>query len=144
MASLQEMREALAATIDANIEGLITYDTLAGVVQVPALVVLPTPRPMTADFTGAFGRGLDTWFLDVFVLVGIGEYAVAQNDLDSYLTGAGPNSIREVLYNNASCGLAETDFSVTGVSDYGGRHESARVDHVGAILKVTARTDGSR
>jgi hypothetical protein len=137
------MREAIATTLEANIEGLITYDTLAGATQVPAAIVLPTPRPMTADFTGAFQRGMDTWFLDIFVLVGIGEYAVAQNSLDSYLTGAGPNSIRQVLYQNASCGLSDTDFLVTGVSDYGGRHDSVGVDHVGAVLKVTARTSGS-
>ena len=83
------MREALMETIDANIDSLITYDTLAGVTQVPAAIVLPTPRPMTADFTGAFQRGMDTWFLDIYVLVGIGEYAVAQNDLDDYLTFGG-------------------------------------------------------
>lgn len=144
MASLQQLREALASKIGENIDGLIVYDTLAGVTQVPAVIVLPTPRPMSADFTGAMGRGMDTWFLDVYVLVGIGEYAVAQNDLDSYLTGAGPNSIREVIFQNDDCGLEDTDFMVTGVSDYGGRHESARVDHIGAVLKVTARTSGSR
>jgi hypothetical protein len=143
VASLQAMREALAKTIGDNIEGLIVYDTLAGATQVPAVIVLPTPRPMTADFTGAFQRGMDTWFLDIFVLVGVGEYAVAQNSLDDYLTGAGPNSIRQVLYQNPTCGLADTDFSVTGVSDYGGKHESADVDHIGAVLKVTARTSGS-
>lgn len=136
------MREALAGAIAAGIDGLITYDTLAGVTQVPAAIVLPSPK-QTADFTGAFQRGLDTWFFDVYVLVGIGEYASAQNHLDSYLTGSGANSIRQVLYLNPTCGLPDTDFFVSGITDYGGQHSAAAVEHIGACLKVTARTSGS-
>lgn len=144
MASLKQIRTAIATTLEQNIDGLLVSRTVRGVTQVPAAVVVPTPRPLTADFTGAFQRGMDTWFLDIYVLVGIGEEEASQDELDSYLTGAGENSIRQVLYRNAAVGLTDgTDVSVTGVSDYGGAFGAADIDHVGAILKVTARTSGS-
>jgi hypothetical protein len=101
------------------------------------------PARETANFDGAMGRGMDTWRFDLFVLVQRGEFSVAQKQLDEYLSGSGDKSIRQVFFNNADLGLGDgTDANVDGVRDYGGKFETARMQHVGAIVRLTVRTPG--
>lgn len=139
MASLKEIRTALQTTIN-TIVGLHGYDNVSDVAQVPAAVIAPD----VGDFTGAFQRGMDTWMFDVFVLVGRRDFEVSQEELDGFLTGAGDKSIRQAVYTNPTLGLTDgTDAFVSGVRGYGGEFQTAKISHVGAIIKVTVRTPGT-
>lgn len=141
MPTLSEIRAAIDNTLQNNIDGLRGYNDVASVIQVPAVVV--TPARDTADFNGAMGRGLDIWRFDLYVLVQLGEPSAAQAALDKYLSGSGDRSIRKVIYEHADLGLGdETDAHVEGIRDYGGKFQTSRVDHIGAIVRVTVRTSG--
>lgn len=141
MPTLSEIRAAIDNTVQNAIPGLRGFNDVPDVGQLPALVVMPARE--TAEFNGAMGRGLDTWRFDLYVLVQRGEASVAQQALDKYVSGSGDRSIREVIYNNPTLGLSdETDAHVEGIREYGGKFQTARVDHVGAIVRLTVRTTG--
>ncbi|MEU6674760.1 hypothetical protein [Streptomyces sp. NPDC046925] len=143
MASLTEIRAALKATLKAAVPDLSVYSEVPSVKQVPAVVPMPAPRPdgMTCDFNGAFGRGMDEWTLDLFVLVAYGDPALAQKNLDQYVTGKGPKSIRQIIFNAPDLGLADgTDAHAEGIREYGGSFASAGIQHVGAVVRLTVRT----
>lgn len=141
MPTLSQIRQAIDNTVQNHIPGLRGFNDVVDVIQVPAVVVMPARD--TADFNGAMGRGMDTWRFDLYVLVQRGEAGAAQAQLDAYVSGSGARSIREVIYHNPDLGLGdETDAHVEGVREYGGKFQTARVDHVGAIVRLTVRTTG--
>lgn len=141
MATLTEIRRAIDNTVQHNIDGLRGFNDVQDVVQVPAMVVMPARD--TADFNGAMGRGMDTWRFDLYLLVQRGEAGAAQAKLDAYVDGSGPRSVREVIFKNPDLGLSDgTDAQVEGVREYGGKFQTARIDHVGAIVRLTVRTPG--
>jgi hypothetical protein len=142
MASLQDIRDGIAAVVTGAIPGISVYADVPSVNQVPAMVVMPSPKP-SATFDGAFGRGLDTWYFDLYVLVPDNEATSAQTLLDSYLTGNGPQSLRLAFYNTPGLGLDDdTDAMATGIEGYGGKFVTAGIQQVGAVLKLTVRTPG--
>ncbi|MFJ4828396.1 hypothetical protein ACIP79_00420 [Streptomyces sp. NPDC088747] len=147
MASLTAIRAALKETFKANISNLNVYSEVSDVTQVPAIVVMPS-RPavggLVCDFNGAFGRGLDTWHLELFILVARTEATLAQKALDQFVTGGGPKSIRRIIYENPTLGLSDgTDAHAEGVSAYDGSFDTAGVSHVGAVVRLTVRTSST-
>ncbi len=147
MASLAEIREALRTTLKAAIPELNVYAQVPDVSQLPAAVVLPA-SPSTSgfvcDFNGAFGRGLDTWHLDLYVLVSRAESVLAQQALDKYVTGSGPKSVRRIVYEVPDLGLTDgTDAHAEGIRNYGGEFSTAQVPHVGAVVRLTVRTSST-
>lgn len=140
MADLDDIRDAIASTITTNITSLHGYGTVPDAANVlPAIVVIP----FTADFTQAMGRGLDEWIFDVLVLVSTSEVAIRQNELDSYVTGAGSNSIRQAIFNNRTLGLSNTDAYVSEMTEYGMRFPVSEIEHIGARLKIVVHTIGT-
>lgn len=136
MAELAEIRDAIKTTIENNISGLRVYDTIPDVTNLPAVV----PFPKSCDFNGAMGMGLDTWEIDLLVLVSPGaDRRRAQETLDGYITGRESKSIRKVLFENSDLGLTDAFIHPTGVSGYGGSWET-HVESVGAILHTTVRS----
>lgn len=145
MASLTEIRAAIRTVLKANLADLNVYSEVSDVEQLPAVVVMPAFDPSTSgmvcDFNGAMGRGLDTWHIDLYVLVGRGDAVLAQKQLDQYVTGTGPKSIRRIVYQNSSLGLSDgTDAHAEGVRQYGGKFNAAQIQHVGAVVRLTVRT----
>lgn len=144
MASLTEIRAALKATVKSAIPDLNVYSEVSDVQQVPAVVVMPAPSSasgMACDFNGAMGRGLDQWTLDLYVLVARTDGVLAQKSLDQYVTGKGPKSIRQIIYSSPDIGLSDgTDVHVEGIREYGGSFVTAGIQHVGAVVRLTART----
>lgn len=139
MSSITAMRDAIQTTVGNAIAALHVYATVPDVVNLPALVVIPGP----ADFMGAMGRGLDTHTFNLCLLVSNREAGLAQDELDEFVTGAGSKSVRQAIWQTKNLGLADVDAGVTGMSSYGGQFETAKVEHVGAILTLTARTSGT-
>lgn len=141
MATLGQIKDGIDHTVENRIPGIKGYGDISDVVQAPAMVVMPARD--TADFTGAMGRGLVTWRFDIYILVPRGEVTSAQNKLDQYISPSGPLSIPEVLFHNADLGLNDgTDAFAEGVREYGGKFTTARIEHVGAILRVIVRSPG--
>ncbi|MFE0101157.1 hypothetical protein [Streptomyces sp. NPDC059009] len=145
MASLTEIRTGIKSVIKANISNLNVYSEVADVAQVPAIVIMPAldhlSGGMVCDYDGAFKRGMDTWHMDLSVLVARTETSLAQVELDKYISGTGPRSIRRVIYENSGLGLTDgTDAHASGVRLYGGKFNAAQIDHVGAVVRLIVRT----
>jgi hypothetical protein len=145
MASLARIKQALADTIESHVTSkevnVFTY--IPDLIQTPA-VCLDVHR---ADFDGAMARGDDMWRFNVYVVVQRGDAENSQDELDEFLESAGPRSIREAIFNTPDLGVGEqygyVQAFVSGVHEYGGGYRDARIDVVGAILRVDVHTDGS-
>lgn len=141
MASLQAIRTAVKTTL-AAIDDLNAYDTVPDASNLPAVVV----APVSADFDVSMGRGVDTWQIDLFVLVSDSERGLAQNQLDGLVTGAGSSSIRQAIFQARDLGLgvtSGTDAHVSGMSSYGARFTMSNLGHVGAKLRLVVHTKGT-
>lgn len=142
MASLSEIRDGIQTVLLAAIPDVSVYAQVPDVTQLPAVVVMPARD--SADFSGAMNRGLDIWSFDLYVLVALGEATVSQQALDQYVTGSGPRSLRQVFWDHDGLGLTDgTTAFAAGVREYGGKFQTARIDHVGAVVRLTVRTTGS-
>lgn len=139
MSSLKSIRDALKTTIETNITSLRVYDTVPEAVELPAVVV----QPISSDFDQAMGRGTDRWDFDLIVLVSWGDSDLAQDQLDAYVSGAGTDSIRQVIFQNKTLGLADVDAHVSGLNDYGVQFQAASIDHLGATLQLIVYTKGT-
>lgn len=142
MSSLAKIRKGLADVIDAATQDEVhVYQNVPDVFQFPAVIV----RPDKCDFAGGMSRGNDVWFIDIYIVVGrAGDTENAQELLDEFVTSGGLNSMRKAIEDNYSLGLDDTSAFVRMLKGYGGDFETARVRHVGAILKVEVHTDGSQ
>lgn len=138
MASLAQVRTGLKTTI-ASPTGLIGYNQVPEVANLPAFVVVPRE----IDFAVAMGRGVDVYEFDVIVLVSRRDDGLAQTDLDAYVTGAGSSSIRQAVWNGRTLGLADTDAHVYRMESYGAQWDIGEINHVGAALKVRVTTPGT-
>lgn len=140
MATLEQIRDALAETLSENLPALNVYDVVPDLPTLPALLVLPAE----GDFVVAFGRGFDTHQLDLYVMVSRTVPRTGQDSLDSYVTGGGPNSVRKIVFQNRTLGLADgTEAHVKGYGRYGGSFPAAGVDHIGAALRCVVTTPGT-
>lgn len=140
MASIEVIRDAIADTINDNVQGLRAYDTVADIVNPPAMLVLP----IESEFALAFGRGSDTHNFDLFVMVSRTVPRVGQNSLDAFVTGAGAQSIRQAIFQHRDLGLADgTEAFIRGMSRYGGSFPNAGIDHIGAALRLVVTTPGT-
>ncbi|HEY9414190.1 MAG TPA: hypothetical protein VIQ30_05485 [Pseudonocardia sp.] len=142
MASLKDIRTAVKTTLEAAISGLTVHRTVPGTVNVPCVVVRPSPDD-GADFLVAMGRGTDTYRLDLLVLVSRADAQLSEDTLDGYVTGAGPSSIRQAIFTAKTLGLADTDAHVAGVSGYGATFEAGGVAYSGAALRLVVHTKGT-
>lgn len=138
MATIAQIRTAAKTTITAAISGLFGYDQFASVTHLPAVVVVPR----ATNFDLAMGRGTDEHDLDLIVLVSKRDLALAQSELDKYLTGAGSNSIRQAVFNARTLGLSGTDAHVTGMSGYAQPMEVAGQECLSATLALKVYTSG--
>lgn len=140
MASLAAIRAGIKTTLIAALgEGVEVYDTVPGSPVLPCVCVVPD----TADFHVAMVRGVDTWYFDLIVLVPSTDSRVGQNRLDPFVTGAGPLSIRQAIFDAGSLGLTGTASTVSAMSNYGGSYDAVSVDHIGATLRLIVHTPGT-
>lgn len=139
MSALITIRTAIKTTLEAAIDGLWVYDTVADVAMLPAVVVKPT----TAEYVVTFGRGTDTYRFTLDVLVAWDEPDLAQRRLDDYVTGAGAKSVRQAIFINKTLGLSDVNAAITGMSGYGIQSEVASLQHLGAVLDLVVHTSGT-
>ena len=126
MADLVSIRDALKTTIN-NISGLRCYDTVPdNALNFPIAIIIPT----SIDF-------------DLLVAVQRADSRTGQDKLDAFVTGQGSSSIRQIIYNNSTLGLANTSAHVTSMSNYGADVSLNGIDAIGANLSIEVFTKGS-
>lgn len=139
MATLAAMRTAIKKTIKDNISGLQIYESVPDVEEAPCVVILPE----SADFHVSMARGSDTWEFSIVVMAPRVDAQDGQRQLDQYVSGSGPKSLREVFFKNDSLGLADTTSTVKSMKGYGGNFDTAGNNYVGAVLRLSVTTSGS-
>jgi hypothetical protein len=139
MASLEQVRAAFKTTVEAAIPNFLVHERVTAKPVPPCAQLVPTE----ADFAVAMARGTDTWEFDVDVLAPTADLVTGQAVIDPYITGAGSQSIRQVVFNARTLGLAGTDAHIAGLVRYGGLYEYAGGSHVGATLRLIVHTSGT-
>ena len=139
MATMAQIRDGLKTTIS-NISGLRVYDTVPDqAINFPVCLFIPT----SIEFDLAMQRGTDRYEFELTVAVQRADSRTAQDKLDAFVTGSGSSSIRQIIYNNKTLGLADTDARVTGMNNYGADVSLNGIDGVGANLTIEVFTKGS-
>jgi hypothetical protein len=141
MSSLAKIKRALADVIEAHVtsEELNVFTYIPDLIQTPAICI----EPHMSKYDGSMSRGDDMWRFSVYIVVQRTDAEDSQDFLDGFLEGTGPRSIREAIYNNTDLGLPDCQAFVTGMHEYGGGYRDARIDVIGAVLRVDVHTDGS-
>jgi hypothetical protein len=139
MATLSEIRDGLKTTVG-NISGIRCYDTVPdNAINFPVAIFIPS----AIEFDLAMQRGTDLYTFDMLVAVQRADSRTAQDKLDAFVTGSGSSSIRQIIYNNKSLGLSDTDARVVNMSNYAADVNLNGVDGVGANLEIQVYTKGS-
>lgn len=128
-------------------DGLATRaKTIAGLQAfgyVPDLI--PPPSFFTADveieYDSTFGRGMDTVYVTCRLLVSHADDRSGQRQLDGYLKGAGPKSVKAALEGERTLGGACDDLRVIRVSGYG-LYEHGNERFYGAEWRVLVIGEG--
>lgn len=140
MASMSTVRAGLALRAEA-ITGLNGYARPTGTLNLPAVLILPRPG-VPIEFDETMGRGSDTLFFDVPVLVADTVGDLAQRKLDSFLDGSGSTSLKQALESD-DIAIAGVDFVfVPRLSNYGDVEYSGKL-YFGATFQVEVNADGA-
>lgn len=139
MATLAEITDGMKTTLG-NISGLRCYDNVPDMgLNFPAAFIVPTE----IQFDLAMQRGTDLYTFDMLVAVQRADSRTAQDKLDAFITGSGSSSVRQVIYNNKTLGLSDTDARVVNMTNYAADVNLNGIDGVGANLTIEVYTKGS-
>ena len=139
MATLSEIRDGLKTTVG-NISGIRCYDTVPdNAINFPVAIFIPS----AIEFDLAMQRGTDLYTFDMLVAVQRADSRTAQDKLDAFVTGSGSSSIRQIIYNNKTLGLSDTDAREVNMSNYAADVNLNGIDGVGANLEIQVYTKGS-
>lgn len=139
MASFAELRQAIKTILAGALEDVHLYDQVPETANLPAIVVQPADA--TFPFTAA--RAEDEWQFDLVVMTSFGDAGLAQDQLDVFLSGSGPKSIRQIFMLNKQLGRDDVLAAyVAGMSDYGANFTMAAVENIGCKLRVVVATTG--
>lgn len=139
MATLAQVRDGVAVTLEAAIPGLSVYPRIESVANPPAVVVGVADD---LDYRVVMNRAAMTWELNLYVLTSKAVNAVGQLDLDELIDIAGARSIPQALYAD-DLGLPDTQAHVATMTGYGGTWEAAGIDYIGAVLRLIVHTKGA-
>jgi hypothetical protein len=129
----------MVTVLSGALSDVTVYANVPDRANLPAVVV----QPADATFPFTAGRAEDEWQFDLIVMVPYGDAGIAQDRLDTYLSGDGATSIRQIFMQNK--GLGRTDVLaayVAGMSDYGANFTMAGVENIGCKLRVIVATTG--
>jgi hypothetical protein len=142
---LGDVRAAIKATLLDRIAGappdkLSAYDTVSSAALLPAVVVVPR----AAVYEPSMGLGVDDTFeFDLAVLCSTASDELGQRQLDRFLSGAGPRSIRQAIFLSRETGrpprqlgLPNCKARVLRMDGYGMTFDDATGSHVGALLRL--------
>jgi len=140
MASLNDVMKNLAEVIELHLTDVPVY---AYVVPNGATFPCVMLEPVPIDYAQAFAAGDDKVIIMAYALVGVsGDQAGAQVQLNTLITGWGPHSIRQAVFETPRLGLMDgTTAFAQGAASFTGKLEIGDVTAVGAIVKILVHTD---
>ncbi len=103
MATLTEIRDALAAQISALVPGLRTAATVPGTINPPVAVVTPNPAALI-NYLEVMNSELATWTMRVYIIVGTVSDRSAQTMLDNFLAPTGDSSVPAAINSDQTLG----------------------------------------
>lgn len=125
-----DVRSGLKANLEA-IRGLRVKDLMPDIVTPPLAIV--GQLDFTFDLNNA--RGLDQANLDVFLVVQRFSERTAQQNLDKYLSGSGPYSVKEAIESDRTLGGACDTLRVTSAES--GTYTSNDIDYISYRYRLT-------
>jgi len=139
MATMAQIRDGLKTTVS-NISDLRCYDVIPdNAINFPVALFIPT----NIEFDLAMQRGTDLYTFDMIVAVQRTDARTAQDKLDEFVSGSGSKSIRQIIYNNKTLGLADTDARVVNMTNYSADFNLNGIDGIGANFEIEVYTKGS-
>ena len=141
MATPGQLRKALFDTLN-TLPNVQVYQKLTEAVNMGAAGCVVV-GPMDADYHQAQGRGLSAWRLPLYAIVPLADYGQATDALDALVAQSGDLSVPNLLWEDRSLGLPETDCHAASLSNYGGTLADAQgVDHLAAQIDLEIYTRG--
>lgn len=133
MASLNEIRTAIATTIVNNISGVSIYAELPEDVIEPVIAIYPAD----IDYLYTYGNSSTPWEFTILVGAASAEDLIAQRALDELVDSVGDRSIARVLLENQM--LGRTDCSLKApvrMSNYGSKIKFGSTELFGAVIRI--------
>jgi hypothetical protein len=133
VATLFEIRTAIAETITNNIPGISVYAELPEDVVEPIIAIYPADM----DYLFTYGNSSTPWEFTILVGAASAEDLIAQRALDELVDAVGDRSIIAVLLANQT--LGRTDCSLKApvrMSNYGSKIKFGSTDLFGAIIRI--------
>jgi len=133
-----ELREALVDTVRSNISSEVyPYKNVPDVTQTPAIIA----KPLSSKYVVNMGDDA-TFEFQLIVLVSRNDTDRGQTELDKFVSHVGPDSVSYAINHNEDLGLGGGVTALCYAMDgYGGSFDTAKIPHVGAILKVRVEAD---
>lgn len=113
MASLAEIRAALAAQVAAAIPELTAYPYMPSAPDVPAVAVLPKSWRYDETFDAKV-----TWQLELCIYLNGANLEAAQQEMDAYLAPTGAQSVNDAVNDIPTLGLSGVSASAQGANEY--------------------------
>ena len=136
---MAQIRDGLKTTVS-NISDLRCYDVIPdNAINFPVALFIPT----NIEFDLAMQRGTDLYTFDMIVAVQRTDARTAQDKLDEFVSGSGSKSIRQIIFNNKTLGLADTDARVVNMTNYSADFNLNGIDGIGANFEIEVYTKGS-
>lgn len=141
MADLGNIRQAIADTVEAAIDGLRVHAIVPDSISPPAFIVLD-PKPGGIVYDSAFAGGLHQLELTFALLVGKPSERAAQLLLDQFVSPTGEKSIRVAIRGDkpyGRVGLTDTTVVPKALTAYG-EVVFGNVTYLGAHIIATIST----
>ena len=142
MASLYQIRAGIEEVIRSKHPALAVYRYVPEQTEAPCVILTLDPEKKSAEGR-AFQRGHATYQFQLFVLFNRVSSGVDQEDLDRLIDPADPLSLPNILFNDSTLGLPDTDCWVEGFKGYGGEFIDSGIPQTGAIICLRVETDPS-
>ncbi len=139
MGTPSQIRDALAAHIDAAIPGLRGLTDPGSIANPPVAVVLPG-QGTYIDYTVALEHGVYDISIRVVVLVSRASERTGMELLDGYLAPAGASSVAAAILADETLG-GVTDYCIPQEATFPGTISWSGVDYFGAEIICTAAAE---
>lgn len=115
---------------------LATISGLTALSYIPELVVAPVALvdQLEIEFDASMGRGLDSAFVDILLIVQRQDVQSGQTALDGYLAGTGTSSIKAAIEGDKTLGGACSTLQVLSASP--GTYQSQGIDFLAYRYRV--------
>lgn len=115
---------------------LTTITSLSALSYVPELITPPVAvvDQLELEFDASMGRGLDSAFVDIMLIVQRQDAQSSQSALDGYLAGTGAGSIKAAIEADKTLGGACSTLQVLSASP--GTYQSQGIDFLAYRYRV--------